>query len=108
MEKSRDEHLLQEIRELRKDMGRWVRNSLLVFAGSVLMVCLFFGRGLSKDTKELLGEAGSVVGAGLLLVGFLYLVGLFFQSFFSFLRRRRHERESFAILSGRGPGHRGR
>lgn len=103
-----DERLIQEIRELRKDMGRWVRNSLFVFAGSVLLVCLFFGKDLSKGTKELLGEAGSVIGAGLLLVGFLYLVGLCFQSFFNFLRRRRYERESFAILSGRAPGSRRR
>ena len=98
---AKEDRLIQETRSLRQDMGRWVRNMLWVLAGSVVLVCLTFGPGLSGDAKEALG-------AGLALLGLLYLVGLVCQAFFNFRLRRRHERESFALLSGRVPAARRR
>jgi hypothetical protein len=98
---AKDDRLIQEIRSLRQDIGRWVSRMLWVFAGSVVLVCLTFGPSLSGDAKEALG-------AGFALLGLLYLVGLVCQAFFNFRLRRRHERESFALLSGRVPGARRR
>jgi lipopolysaccharide export LptBFGC system permease protein LptF len=100
-EPPKDERLIEEIRQLRLDIGRWVRNGLWVFAASVVLVCLTFGPELPRNMKE---------GIGLLiaLFGLLYFVGLVFHVFFNFLRRKRHERESFALLSGRVPAARRR
>ena len=98
---AKDDRLAEELRALRQDIGRWVRNMLWVFAGSVVLVCLTFGPGLSGDAKE-------GIGAGIALFGLLYLVGLVCQAFFNFRLRRRYERESFALLSGRVPGARRR
>jgi hypothetical protein len=92
-----DERLIEEIRGFRQDMRTSVRNALWVFAGSVVLVCLFFGRPLPKIEKEYLAYAGY----GLALVLGLYLIGLMFQAFFNARIRRRQQRETIAILSGR-------
>ncbi len=88
--------LVEEIRAMREDLRRHVRNSLWVFACSVVMVCAVFG----LERSEIRHLAGYALIGGLLLVS-LYVAGLIFQSVFRALARKRHERESFAILSGR-------
>lgn len=94
---SHDNRLAEEIRGLREDLRKSVRNALWVFASSVVLVCLVFGPRLSKDAMEFLALAGIVAA----VCGFFYLVGLVFQAFFNARIRKRNERESFAILSGR-------
>ena len=89
--------LTEEIRGLREDLRRHVRNALLVFAGAVVLVCLVFGQPISKDARQFLALGGVLVALGM----FLYLVGLVFQAIFNARLRKRHERENFAILSGR-------
>ena len=100
--KPTDERLIEEIRGFREDMRSSVRNALWVFAGAVLLVCLFFGRPLPKITieKDYIVFAAFGVAAAL----GLYLVGLMFQAFFNARIRRRHQRENLAILSGRTAG----
>lgn len=88
--------LLEEIRAIREDLRRHVRNALWVIAGSVVLVCVVFGMERS-DARHF----GELAFAGGILFGILYLSGLVFQSVFRAIARRRHERESFAILSGR-------
>lgn len=89
--------LTEEIRGLREDLRKHVRNALLVFAGAVVLVCLVFGQPISKDARQFLALGGVLVALGM----FLYLVRLVFQAIFNARLRKRHERENFAILSGR-------
>ncbi len=88
--------VIEEIRAMREDLRRHVRSALWVFAGSVVLVCAVFG----LERKELLHLAPYALIGGMLL-GVIYIAGLIFQSVFRALARKRHERESFAILSGR-------
>ncbi len=92
-----DQHqLAEEIRGLREDLRNGLRNALWVFSGAVILVCLVFGPRFSWN-KEFLA-----IGAALAaLCIFLYLVGLVFQVILNARLRKRHERENFAILSGR-------
>lgn len=101
-EKPTDERLIEEIRGFRQDMRSSVRNALWVFAGSVVLVCLVFGPPLPKihiDKDYVVFAAFGVAAA----LG-LYLVARMFQAIFNAQIRRRHQRESFAILSGRTAG----
>lgn len=98
--KPTDERLIEEIRGFRQDMRSSVRNALWVFAGSVVLVCLVFGPPIPKINKDHVAIAAFGVAA---VLG-LYVVGLMFQAFFNAQIRRRQQRESFAILSGRTAG----
>lgn len=91
-----DDRLSEEIQALRVDLRRHVRNGLLVFSGAVLLVCAVFG----LERKEVVELAKVALVAGI-FAGGLWLVGLTFQALFGTLHRRREERESLAILSGR-------
>lgn len=100
-----DNRLADEVRALREEVRKGIRNALWIFSAAVILVCLVFGPELSSSVKE-----GFAVACGLaVLCGFLYLIGLCFQAFFNARLRKRYEKESFALLSGQVPvSHRGR
>lgn len=91
--------VVDEINALRRDLRTCVNRALWVFGGSVVLICFVFGPKLkiSSSMKELL----PVGGALLALAAFLYVFGISLQGLLNARLRRRHERESFAILSGR-------
>ena len=98
--KPTDERLIEEIRGFRQDLRAISRNALWVFAAAVILVCVVFGPPMPKIDKTYFAMAG--IGAATLLG--MYLVGLIFQTIFNARLRRRHQRETFAILSGRTAG----
>jgi hypothetical protein len=101
-EKPSDERLIEEIRGFREDMRRSVRNALWVFAGAVILVCVVFGPAIPKIKIE--KDYVALAGFGVAALVLTYLAGLIFQAVLNARIRRRHQRESFAILSGRTAG----
>ncbi|QJE98006.1 hypothetical protein [Luteolibacter luteus] len=91
--------LAAEISALRKDLRTCFNRALWVFAGSVVLVCLVFGSQLK--IPSFMKEWMTVGGALLALAVFLYIFGITLQAIMNARLRKRHEQESFAILSGR-------
>lgn len=89
-----DARVIEEIRALREDVRKHVRNALWVFAAAVALVCLVFGPSMSKDAPVI------VFGAAFLL-GLAYLISAILKAAINARLRKRDERERFAILSGR-------
>jgi hypothetical protein len=89
-EPSGDQQLIEEIRGLRADLRKGVRNALWVFGSAVILVCCTW-------RPELLGVVGVLTIAFIAL----YLLGMTFQSIFNWKLRKRRQQEDFALLSGR-------
>lgn len=98
--KNSDRQLLEEIRALRADLRRYAVSAMWLFLGACIFGFILFSNHASEPVVEGLATLIPV----LIVIGFVWLVGLIFQAAFNARLRRQRERAEFAILSGRTSG----
>lgn len=99
-EMKNDRQVVEEIRALRADLRRYAFIAMWLFLGACICGFVLFSSHVSEPVVEGLATLIPV----LIVIGFVWLVGLIFQAAFNARLRSQRERAEFAVLSGRTSG----